>query len=304
MDRKHFIKSAAVSTALLGVASFPFEAFAAAGLTKITILHTNDQHSRIDPFPMDGTKLQGLGGFAKRAKVIGDIRTIEKNVLLLDSGDIFQGTPYFNIYKGETEIKLMSEMGYQASTLGNHDFDGGIDNLATRAREASFPFLVSNYDLTDTPLAAIMQEHKIFIYDGVRIGVFGIGIELSGLVPDDLYKGTRYLDPITHATRVAHSLRHEHHCDWVICLSHLGDKYDTTKVSDEVLAQSTTDIDLILGAHTHRLFEKPLSYHNLDGKPTLVNQVGWAGICLGQIDIFFNKTSKKSMVKHDKHAIM
>jgi 5'-nucleotidase len=295
MDRKQFIERAALSSVLLGASAFPFEAFAADGGTKITILHTNDQHSHIDPFPMDGTKLQGLGGFARRAAVINEIRSREKNVLLLDSGDIFQGTPYFNIYKGETEIKLMNEMGYMASTIGNH--------LAVRARQAEFPFLVANYDLRDTPLDGLSQEYKIFNLSGVRVGIFGIGIELHGLVPDDLYVGTRYLDPITHAKRISQSLRHDHHCDLVICLSHLGDKYNEAKVSDEVLAKSTDEIDLILGGHTHRLFEKPIDYINLSGKTTLVNQVGWAGICLGQIDFYLNYNKSNHNIKHNTFKI-
>ena len=295
MDRKQFLHKSSAAALLLGASSFPFEAFAKGDLQKLTILHTNDQHSRIDPFPMDGTKNQGLGGFARRATLIEQIRKVEKNVLLLDCGDIFQGTPYFNKYHGEAEIKLMNEMKYDAGTIGNHDFDGGLENLALRMNQASFPFLVANYDISNTPLHNKAKEYHIFKYGNIKVGVFGVCIELSGLVGKDLYGETIYRDPIADANRVATLLKHDEKCDVVICLSHLGYKYDTAKVSDQVLAKTTSNIDVILGGHTHTFFDAPESYTNSAGKQVVVNQVGWAGIYLGQIDIYIDHKKKKEI---------
>ena len=293
MNRKEFLQKSSAAALLLGTASFPIDAFSKAGMQKITILHTNDQHSRIDPFPMDGTKNQGLGGFARRAEVISQIRKQEKNVILLDSGDIFQGTPYFNKYHGELEIKLMNEMRYDAGTIGNHDFDGGLENLGLRMTQAQFPFLVSNYDISNTPMQNKAKEYKVFQYGDIKVGVFGVCIELNGLVSKEMYGDTVYRDPIKDANRVAAILKNDEKCDLVICLSHLGYKYDDEKVSDQVLARSTRHIDVILGGHTHTFFKAPEPYQNLDGKQVLVNQVGWAGIYLGQIDFYFDHKKRK-----------
>ena len=148
MHRRDFISRVAGGAAALGLSSVPFDILARNEIIKLTILHTNDVHSHIDPFPMNDPKYPGMGGVAQRAAIIDKIRAEEKNVLLLDSGDIFQGTPYFNLYGGELEMKLMSKMQYDASTVGNHDFDNGLDGLAKQLPHASFPFLCSNYDFT------------------------------------------------------------------------------------------------------------------------------------------------------------
>ncbi|HLP34354.1 MAG TPA: metallophosphoesterase, partial [Bacteroidia bacterium] len=256
---------------------------------------TNDQHSRIEPFPMDGGKYQGLGGFAQRAELIKKIRAAEKNVLLLDCGDIWQGTPYFNKYLGELEFKLMTSMGYDASTLGNHDFDAGLDGLVKQLPLAGFPFLNVNYDFTNTPLDGKIKRHKIFRFDGVTVGVFGVGIEPAGLIPRDLYGNVKYNDPIPLANQMAAELKHDYKCDYVICLSHLGFKYDEKKVSDMVLAETTQHIDLILGGHTHTFLDKPVEVKNTAGQKVLINQVGWAGIYLGRIDIFFERKRGKEV---------
>lgn len=281
---------------LLGANSFPFEAFAKGDMKRITILHTNDQHSRIEPFPMDGGKYQGLGGFAERAALLNEIRKQEKNVLLLDSGDVWQGTPYFNKYGGELEFKLMSDMKYDASTLGNHDFDAGLDGFVKQLPHASFPFLNCNYDFTDTLMEGKIQTHKIFKYEDIKVGVFGIGIELQGLVPKDSFGGVLYNDPIANANKMAKHLKYEQDCDLVICLSHLGYKYEEKKVSDMDLAYQSRNIDLILGGHTHTFFTKPEEFRNADGAKVLVNQVGWAGIYLGRLDFYFEKKKKGGLV--------
>ena len=263
---------------------------------KLTVLHTNDVHSRIDPFPMDGGVNQGLGGVAARAEIIEKIRSEQDHVLLLDAGDIFQGTPYFNFYRGEPEIKAMSSMKYDATTIGNHDFDAGLDNLATQlTNNATFPMVVANYDFSGTPMEYKYQPYKLFKKGKIKVGVFGIGIEMAGLVPANLYGNTKYLDPVSKANEMANTLKKDKNCDLVICLSHLGNSYSDNKVSDKRLAMETENIDLIIGGHTHTFLPNPLVYKNKKGDDVLVNQVGWAGINLGRLDFDFTKISKKKL---------
>lgn len=299
MDRRSFIKNTGLTGFVLSSGAYPLLAdIDDANITRLTILHTNDVHSRIDPFPMDGSKNEGLGGAAKRATLIKRIRQEQKNVLLLDAGDYFQGTPYFNFFGGEVEIKLMSEMGYDAATIGNHDFDGGIDGLERQLTHANFPLLISNYNFDNTILKGKTQKYKIFVKDGIKIGVFGVGIELHGLVPPKLTLETQYLDPMIEAQKYASILKNDEKCDFVICLSHLGYKYgpNEDKISDIILAQNTQDIDLILGGHTHTFLKEPDRLSNKIGKPVLVNQVGWAGIVLGRLDVYFEKNKKDTCV--------
>lgn len=291
MQRRLFIKKAMSATALLSAGNFPMSAFDRPEILKLTILHTNDQHSRIEPF--ESGSMKGLGGMAKRATVIENIRKKESHVLLLDSGDIFQGTPYFNYFGGELEFKLMSKMKYDATIMGNHDFDGGMEGLLKQLPHANFPFLVGNYDFSDTPLAGQFKPYKIFQKENIKIGVFGLGVELDGLVPEKLYGNTQYLDPIKKANEYATILKQDEKCDYVICLSHLGYKYNSARVSDHVLAKTTSNIDLILGGHTHTFLEQPDILENKEGEKVFVNQVGWAGVVLGRLDVYFEKNFKK-----------
>ncbi len=272
-------------------------------IKKLTILYTNDQHSRIEPFPDNDPKYGGQGGFAKRAAVIKQIRKEEENILLLDAGDIFQGTPYFNYYQGELEFKLMSEMGYDAATLGNHDFDLGTGNIVKQMPHATFQFLNCNYNFSDTELTGKILPYKIFNKGGLKIGVFGIGIELEGLVPKHLYGNVKYNNPVDCANTSAHHLKHNMNCDYVICLSHLGYKYDSSKISDLVLASQTKNIDLVIGGHTHTFLNEPVNTTNSVGKQTLITQVGWAGIWLGRIDVFFSPIGEKLIHKGEKQKI-
>lgn len=263
--------------------------------TSLTILHTNDVHSRLDPFPMDGSRNAGKGGVARRATLIQKIRNEQvdgapRNVLLFDAGDIFQGTPYFNVYKGEPEILAMNRLGYDAGTIGNHDFDGGIDNMVTQFGKATFPMLIANYDFKNTVMDGRTTPYKVFEKDGVRIGVFGLGIKPEGLIPRDAYKETKYLDPIEMGNDTAAKLRTDKKCAYVVCLSHLGFKYtNEPTVSDNVLAAKTQNIDLIIGGHTHTFLDAPVAVNNLNGQPVWINQVGFAGINLGRIDLSFEK---------------
>ena len=183
---------------------------------KITILHTNDTHSNIDPFPENHSKYPGMGGVAKRFEIIEKIRSKEDNVILLDAGDIFQGTPYFNTFNGNIEMKLMSKMGYDASTMGNHDFDIGLEGFKAAKKHANFPFLCSNYDFSNTVLQNETKPYQVFNKGGIKIGVFGIGVELDGLVSKGNYGDTVYQNPIKVANRTAEILKEEG-CDLIIC---------------------------------------------------------------------------------------
>lgn len=288
MKRRDFIQKTAASSVLLGLSGMSLSSFSTIDTKKITILHTNDTHSHIDPFPADHPKNPNMGGAARRAAIIESIRKEEKNVLLLDAGDIFQGTPYFNYYGGELEFKLMSMMQYDVATMGNHDFDHGIDGFYAQLPNAKFDFVSANYDFKNTVLNDIVKPYKIIIKDGIKIGIFGLGVQLDGLVDKKLYKETVYNNPIEVAQDMTRILKEEKKCDLVICLSHLGFKYkeEPEKPSDIVLAQKTKNIDLIIGGHTHTFLDKPVIEKNSEGKEVLINQVGCFGVNLGRIDFY------------------
>ncbi|MBC7382537.1 MAG: metallophosphatase [Bacteroidia bacterium] len=301
--RRDFLKQT-LSLSVFGMlANSPMRVLAKALPKKLTILHTNDWHSRIEPFPAIDKNYGGMGGAEVRAAVIKNIREKEGEILLLDAGDIFQGTPYFNFYGGELEFKLMTEMGYDCATLGNHDFDNGLDGFNKQLPHAGFSFVNANYDFSKTLLKDKILPYKIFKKKGLKIGVFGIGIELKGLVPDKLFGNTIYNDPVMIANQIALILKRDKKCDLVICLSHLGYKYNSSKVSDEVLASQTQNIDLIIGGHTHTFLPEPVIFKNLVNKNVIVNQVGWAGLQLGRIDFTFepfinkNYSAQSSLIK-------
>ena len=290
MKRRDFIQKTAASSALLGLSGVSLSSFSTLETKKITILHTNDTHSHIDPFPIDHPKNPNMGGAARRAAIIESIRKEEKNVLLLDAGDIFQGTPYFNYYGGELEFKLMSMMQYDLATMGNHDFDNGIDGFYAQLPHAKFDFVSANYDFKNTVLNDIVKPYKIINKDGIKIGIFGLGVQLEGLVDKKLYKETVYNNPIEVAQDMTRILKEEKKCDMVICLSHLGFKYkdEPEKPSDIQLAQKTKNIDLIIGGHTHTFLDKPVIEKNSEGKEVLINQVGCFGVNLGRIDFYLS----------------
>lgn len=292
MNRKTFIKNSIYGSAAVGLA---LNNFSCSSHKNITILHTNDVHSHVEPFSKDHSEFPNKGGFERRATLISKIRRQNPNTLLFDAGDIFQGTPYFNFYGGEIEFKLMSMLGYDAITIGNHDFDNGMDGLDKQLPNAKFDIISSNYDFKNTILESKVSDYKIYNKSGIKIGVFGLGIELEGLVSKDLYKETKYLDPIDIANDTAKKLKESENCDIVICLSHLGYKYEKfpNKVSDLNLAKSTKNIDLIIGGHTHTFMNKPVVVKNNVGNDVLINQVGCFGLYLGRIDFSFDSDNNK-----------
>ncbi len=304
MKRRNFIQKSAAASALLTLGGLGLTSFDKKTSKHITILHTNDTHSHIETFPPNHYKTPNKGGVARRATLVEEIRKENPNTLLLDAGDIFQGTPYFNFYGGELEFKLMSMLKYDAATIGNHDFDNGINGLYKQLPHAKFDFVSANYNFKNTVLDTHVKPYKIFEKDGIKIGVFGLGIELNGLVDNRLYKETKYLDPVEIAQDVSRILKDDENCDLVICLSHLGYYYknNPTQISDLNLAAKTKNIDLIIGGHTHTFLPKPTVTKNSIGENVLVNQVGCYGINVGRIDFYFD--SDKNMISKGKSIIV
>ncbi|WP_405414347.1 bifunctional metallophosphatase/5'-nucleotidase [Maribacter sp. Asnod1-A12] len=288
MERRKFIKNTAASSSLLSIGGLCLNSCALHTKKHITILHTNDVHSHVDAFPNDHADFPGLGGLARRAGLVDSIRKENPNTFLFDAGDIFQGTPYFNFYGGELEFKLMSMLNYDATTIGNHDFDNGIGGLLAQMPNAKFNFISANYDFTNTVLDGFTEPYKIYEKDGVKIGVYGLGIQLAGLVTKQLYKETVFLDPYELATDIEIKLKEIEKCDLVICLSHLGYEYNSQKPDDLKLARKTKYTDLIIGGHTHTFLDRPTVVNNAAERDVLVNQVGCFGINLGRIDFYFD----------------
>jgi len=296
MERRQFLKKSIATGSFIGLGAFPLSSCQVNKEKTITILHTNDVHSHIESFPGNHDKYPNIGGVAKRASLIEGIRKENPNTLLFDAGDIFQGTPYFNFFGGELEFKMMSKLGYDAATIGNHDFDNSIEGLEKQLPHANFDFLIANYDFKNTVLDGRTKPYRLFYVDGLKIGVFGLGIELDGLVDPQLYKETVYLDPIEITDDISRKLRFEEKCDLVICLSHLGYYYkkDPEKICDLNLGKKTKNIDLIIGGHTHTFLKKPTVVKNLEDKNMLVNQVGCWGVNLGRIDFIFDDSENIS----------
>ena len=294
MKRRKFIKQTAAGVALASFGGFTFQS-CETKQKHITILHTNDTHSQIEPFDESHHRYANKGGVARRAVLVEQVRKENPNTLLLDAGDIFQGTPYFNYFGGEIEFKLMSMLKYDLATLGNHDFDNSIDGFYKQLPNANFDFVSANYDFKNTVLDTHVKPYKIFYKDGIKIGVFGLGIELDGLVNKRMYKETKYLNPVEIAQDITKELRNQENCDLIICLSHLGYNYkDPDKISDLKLAAATKDIDLIIGGHTHTFLPKPTLVKNLNDENMLVNQVGAYGLNLGRVDFYFDENNNKT----------
>lgn len=295
MKRRNFIKQIGTASTLTVLGGLTLPSFTGKQ-RHITILHTNDTHSHIEPFEPTHHRNPNQGGVAKRATLIEQIRKENENTLLLDAGDIFQGTPYFNYFGGELEFKLMSMLKYDVATIGNHDFDNSIDGLYKQLPNAKFDFVSANYDFKNTVLDTHVKPYKTIIKDGIKIGIFGLGIELEGLVDQKMYKETGYLNPVEITQDITSQLKNEEKCDLIICLSHLGYYYKNNpdKISDLNLAKITKDIDLIIGGHTHTFLPKPTIVKNAAGVNTLVNQVGCYGINVGRVDFYFDEENNKT----------
>ena len=289
-NRREFVKKLGLTWAFLSSGLFARSLFAVSNSKhKITLLHTNDLHSRIEPFPKNDPKYGGLGGFARLNALVKKVRREEEHVLLLDCGDVFQGTPYFNFFKGEAEFKLMSKIGYDAGNLGNHEFDNGIKGIISQLKHLNFPLLNANYDFSGTDLEGKISPYQIFEKGKLKVGVFGLGVDLTGYVESHNRETITYIDPVDVAKDMVRILKEENHCDLVVCLSHMGHTSNMGGDCDVEFAKQTKGIDVILGGHSHTLLEKPERVKNLDDEEVIINQVGWAGIALGRIDFYIDK---------------
>ena len=249
----------------------------------VVILHTNDTHSQVEPIP-NGKRDGNHAGYARRMGVIQQERAIHPDLLLLDAGDFSQGTSYFNFYRGRIEVEAMNQMGYDAITLGNHEFDNGVDTLARILQDAKFAIVNANYDFTNTPLQEIVKQYTIIKRAGMKIGIFGLGVNPKGLIADKNFEPIKYLDPIPVAQSTAALLKEKHHCDLVICLSHLGTFESENQISDTDIARSTTYIDVIVGGHTHKIVTNHY-VENQDGDSVFLSQMGKSGARIGKIKV-------------------
>ncbi len=295
-DRRKFLKTIGVASAA-ALTGLPALALRNSGTEHLTILHTNDTHSRIDPFPDNDPNFPGQGGYARRSHLIKMIRQENPNLLLLDAGDVFQGTPYFNIYGGKVELKLMSKMGYDAAAFGNHEFDNGMDGFLDVLPHADFPFLAANYDFSKTILKNKVKDYIIKEKKGAKIGIYGLGIQFKGLVSSAMYGDTIFIDPIEKAREIEDILWKKHRCELIICLSHLGFDYDDDRISDTMVAANTKHTDIVIGGHTHSLLDPPVQVQNQLNKSVTIAQAGYGGAYLGRLDVFFNKRDHQKFVE-------
>ena len=299
MNRRGFLKASLVGGAVvmaprsaLQILSTPAWSISApllrvaADEKLITILHTNDTHSQIDPLPANDGQYPDMGGVARRATLVKRVRKENPNTLMIDAGDVFQGTPYFNFYKGEVEYKSMSLIGYDVVTLGNHDFDNGVDALAAAMKFANFDFVSCNYDVSATPLASRVKPYVVRVIRGVRIGLFGMGVSPDNLITPENFKGVKYNDPVKAAREVVKILRGRERCALVVGMSHLG-YYSTPRagaVGDSQVAAQVDGIDFIASGHTHTFMKQPVVIKTPSGGDTIIFQVGRSGIYVGRVD--------------------
>lgn len=291
MNRRHFLKTAGLAAGaatLFGpgvlLAREPRRPLSA---LRLAIVHTTDVHSWLEPATTG--QYAGLGGAPARAAMIKQLRALHPNLLLIDSGDILMGTTYFTVYQGEPDFRTMSAMGYDCAAVGNHDFDAGIDRLAELTRDyANFPMLAGNYDFSDTPVAGLTKPWIVREFDGLKVGMIGINIQLDGLVPARAFAGTRYTNPMEVIPPMARHLRHEEGCDFLIGVSHASLGGHNNEPGDRHMIREIPELDLILSGHNHQLFDKPERFARPGAAPGHVLQSGWAGTHLGflQFDIF------------------
>ena len=284
INRRTFLKTSAAFGATL--VAFPRELLnASAADTIITILHTNDTHSQIDPLPANDANA-GKGGVARRATLVKRVRKENPNTLLVDAGDVLQGTPYFNFYKGEVEYKAMSAIGYDVGTLGNHEFDNGVEALAAALKFANFDIVSANYDVKGTVLEQRVKRYVVKTVGGIRVGLFGLGVSPVSLITPDNFKGVTYIDPVIAARDVVKKLREEERCNFVVCMSHMG-YFENGERGDSFVASQVDGIDFIASGHTHTFMEKPVTQTQPCGAKTLIFQVGKSGIYVGRVDFTF-----------------
>lgn len=255
---------------------------------KLVILHTNDTHSQVEPSEKSTMKTADMGGYARRMGVISKIREQEKNVLLVDAGDFSQGTPYFNFFNGRVEVDAMNRMKYDAITLGNHEFDNGIDTLAVVLKNALFPIISSNYDVSKTSLSQLVKPYIIIQKAGLKIGIMGLDVDPKSLIFEKNYKGLEYIDPLSKANEISTLLKKKEKCDVIVCLSHLGADSTKMEINDFEIAHHTQFIDVIIGGHSHSMITNTTE-KNAVGKPIVIAQMGKSGFYLGKVELEIEK---------------
>lgn len=251
----------------------------------LTILHTNDTHSQVEPTSSQASKDANLGGYARRMGLIAQEREADPNLLLLDAGDFSQGSPYFNYFRGRVEIEAMNRMGYDAATFGNHEFDNGVDTLAMAVRLAKFPFVCANYDVKGSALEGLVKPYVVLRRGGLKIGVIGVGVSPDDLIAKGNFAGITYLDPLPIVNETAAMLRNEKHCDLVIVLSHLGTD-NTQSISDEVMVPEMRNVDIVIGGHTHHVINGE-RIQDTEGHEVVLSQMGKSGLRVGKIKVNF-----------------
>lgn len=267
---------------LLSIVAIATFALSAQNEGKLAIIHTNDTHSQIEPFGENAGERSGMAGLARRATLVKELREEYSNLLLLDAGDFFQGTPYFNFFNGELEVRAMNLLGYDAVTLGNHEFDNGVEFLANALRDAKFDVVCSNYDFTNTPLQRIIKPYVIKEVAGQRVGIVAMSINPKGLIAPNNVNGITYNDPYESVIKLAKRLRDDQGCSMIICLSHIGHNYEGSP-SDLDFAKLSSSIDLVVGGHSHTYLEKALELTNAEGEPIVVTQAGSKGQYVGKL---------------------
>lgn len=305
MNRRVFVRNLLGSTAGVTLGMIPVQAWSKEDMQRLTILHTNDLHAQIEPFEDNHPRFAGRAGFARISGYVKSCRSENPNLMLVDAGDFFQGTPYFNFFGGELILKLMTGMGYDAGTIGNHEFDNGLQGLHDPVAHAGFPLINSNYDFSDTILNGLFPRFRIFNKNGIRVGVYGLGIELRGLVNEKQHGNVRYNEPLATALEMEKYLAMERRCDLVVCLSHLGLRYQNDKISDLALAPLTSYTDVIIGGHTHSQLEEPILVANNRGEMVVVNQAHYGGLMVGRLDFIFERKRgrNRSVSKYHQQSL-
>lgn len=272
------------TTILILVLLLPFLFLSGQQTNKLVILHTNDTHSQLEPTEPNAVRNPDMGGYARRMGVINQIRQQEEQVLLVDAGDFSQGTPYYNFFNGRVEVEGYNMMNYDVITLGNHEFDNGMDTLAAILALAKFPIVVSNYDASKSIISKFVKPYLVINKGDIRIGIIGLGVDPEGLVMAANYKGIQYLDPVETVRKYAHYLKNKKKCDVIVCISHLGSDSTSVKINDFIVAQKTEHVDVFIGGHSHTMLEN-VKTNNAKGKPVLIAQMARSGLYLGRIDL-------------------
>lgn len=255
---------------------------------EIVILHTNDTHSQIEPNPATASRNADEGGMVRRAAAIEQVKKETPNVILVDAGDFVQGSPYYNFFKGEVEVKMMNMLGYEVGTLGNHEFDNGIEELARLLAMVKYPIVCANYDVSGTPLEPYVKKTTIIEKAGVKVGFIGLGVDPEGLIAKKNFGNIKYLDPVETANKYARELK-DAGCEVIVVVSHIGYYPDENDEGDREIAMNSTDIDLIIGGHSHTDLKGCVDVPNQEGRPVRITQTGKSGFRLGRINIELGK---------------